>query len=183
MKRKTLEERLNQTRDWSAFTAEFDGESDRATALLAVAFLDVYLEQALTSFLVNDPQEVQRLLAPEQPLASFAARARMAYCLGLIDRPSFKDITLIREIRNEFAHSLQGRSFRDRDIAEKCAALKAPWIVLAPSAQVDSRRLFVVAVCFLGHALSGNAAVALLHRCRWLGDLEPELYGKPKPSE
>src|SRR6266481_591159 len=45
------------------------------------------------------------------PLASFDAKIRMAYCLGIIDEPTKSDLDAIRRVRNGFAHSIPHHSF------------------------------------------------------------------------
>src|SRR5262249_30800625 len=89
------------------------------------------LYQILTEFLVDDPNEVQLLLDTEQPLGSFGARIRAAYCLGLITRDAFERLGIIKSIRNRFAHRLHGLSFDDKEIQIDCDKLrKLAWTEL-----------------------------------------------------
>jgi DNA-binding MltR family transcriptional regulator len=114
-----------RSQDLEGFFEEFQRESDRATAILGAALLDEKLLQLLTAFLVDDDQQVQLLLDVEQPLGSFGARIRMAYCLGLITRELFDTLTTIKSIRNAFAHQLHGLSFESPGIAKECTKLEA----------------------------------------------------------
>ena len=109
--------------DFQGFAAEFQNEGDRAAAILAGALLDERLRALLTAYLVDDSKEVALLLEPEQPLGSFGARTRAAYCLGLLDKDLFALLSGIKKIRNAFAHQLHGLTFESPGIAQVCSAL------------------------------------------------------------
>ena len=121
----TREETILKSRDLQAFLNEFHTESDRATAVLGAALLDEKLLQVLETFFVDDKKQVNPLLKPEGALGSFAARIRVAYCLGLLTRDLFDTLTIVREIRNAFAHQLHGLSFATPSIAKKCDKLRS----------------------------------------------------------
>lgn len=113
--------------DWEAFVNEFAHESDRASALLGAAYLDEILGELIESFLVDD-ETTRSLLSsnrPYAPLGTFSSRILAAFCLGLIDRVQYKDLSSIRRIRNQFAHQLQGLSFQDESIEKECNKLVA----------------------------------------------------------
>ena len=107
------------------FAAEFQRESDRATAVLAAALLDERLRQLLAAYLIDDEKEVSLLLEPEQPLGSFGARVRTAYCLGLLDKDLYRVLLNVKKVRNSFAHELHGLTFDDPAVAAPCAQLRA----------------------------------------------------------
>jgi DNA-binding MltR family transcriptional regulator len=93
--------------DFPSIQSELVDASDRAAAIVGAAALDVHLERLLSAFMVDDMQEVNNLVAsdnPGAPLGSFSARTRACYCLGLITRTAFDDLNRIRQIRNIFAH-------------------------------------------------------------------------------
>lgn len=124
-KRKVLREETElKSQDLQGFVAEFQNESDRATAILGAALLDEKLRQLLTAFLVDDNVQVALLLDVEQPIGSFGARIRLAYCLGLVARSLFGVLTTIKAIRNAFAHQLHGLSFDSPNIARDCEKLR-----------------------------------------------------------
>lgn len=62
-----------QREDWDGFLKEFQGESDRAAAIVGAAFLDEHLRFLLEEFLVDDP-ESRNLL--EGALRGVTVRAR-----------------------------------------------------------------------------------------------------------
>ena len=104
---------------------ELGGESDRAVAVLTAAFLDHQLESLLRRFF-RQVRETDSLFEPMQPLASFSARIKLAYVLGLIDRQSQRELNRVRKIRNLFAHDRRPLSFADSKIANACSALEFP---------------------------------------------------------
>jgi hypothetical protein len=104
-----------------AFLKEFQRETDRAAAVLAVAYLDSRLETLLRTKFVAGPKFVEDLLTRQGGLSSFSARISIAYAVGLISMRSAKDLHLVRQIRNDFAHQLHGLSFKTHGIASRVA--------------------------------------------------------------
>jgi DNA-binding MltR family transcriptional regulator len=109
--------------DSKRFVEDIQKEPDRSVPIVAVAFLDDVLKQLLEAYFVDDKKTVRQLLDYPGALSSFAARADMAYCLGLIPVKSYKDIVQIRKIRNKFSHSHMPVSFENKDIADMCEKL------------------------------------------------------------
>jgi DNA-binding MltR family transcriptional regulator len=102
---------------------ELVNSSDRVAALIGATILDVQLERLISSFLIDDAEEVKQLLSIENqsaPLSSLAARARAAYCLGLISKEEYKDISTVRDIRNIFAHHIFDCNFHNEKIKAAC---------------------------------------------------------------
>ena len=124
-KRKKQREEISvKSQDVNGFLEEFQGETDRATAVLGAAFLDEQIYQLLHAFFVDDDQEKEEMLGVEKPLGSFGARIRLAYCVGLLPREDFEDLKTIKNIRNAFAHKLHGLAFDDSGIAKECNKLR-----------------------------------------------------------
>jgi mannitol operon repressor len=107
------------------FLLEFNKESDRGSALVAAAMLDERLKEILTAFLVESKTSTELVSGFNAPLGTFSARANAAFALGLIQENEFKEINLIRSIRNKFGHDWQPKSFETGAIADLCAQL--PW--------------------------------------------------------
>ena len=85
-------------------------ESDRGAVLVVAALLDDALESLLRTQFVDEPAVMNQVIEPlfDGPIAalgSLAAKAAMAYALGLINQRTFDDIRQIRRVRNAFAHS------------------------------------------------------------------------------
>lgn len=108
------------------FLAVFNSETDRGAALVAASMLDERLQEILTAFFVKS-QEVSDLLAGfNAPLGTLSSRASVTLALGLLQRNEFKEITLIRKIRNEFGHGWEPMSFSSNRIAGLTRQL--PWL-------------------------------------------------------
>lgn len=112
------EERFN------GFLTEFQHETERAAAVLGAAYLDTLLEELLCASFVEAPTDNDRLFAQEGPLASFSARIKLAYFLGLITKEEHDDLHQVREIRNRFAHKIHGLTFDTDEIRDRCRNLK-----------------------------------------------------------
>ncbi|MBB4758202.1 transcriptional regulator [Xanthomonas arboricola] len=115
-----------EVKELGVFLSEFDQESDRGAALTAAAVLDDRLAAILAAFFADTPSAKELIAGFNAPLGSLASRAAAAHALGLIQDNEFKEITLIRKIRNEFDHSWQGVSFSGGRVADLCNQL--PWL-------------------------------------------------------
>jgi DNA-binding MltR family transcriptional regulator len=101
--------------DWRPFKPEelsedvqkvFDvlnDESDLACVLIGSSYLGELLASILEVRFIKG-NTAKRLLDPNGAIGTFQARADLAYCLGLIDKSAYQDLSLIAEIRNTFAH-------------------------------------------------------------------------------
>lgn len=143
--------------DWEGFQAEFQEASDRAVAVLGAALLDAELERLLTWFLVDDEKEVQPLFQALGPFGSFGAKTKIAFTLGLISRDEYDDLSIIRTVRNDFAHGLHGLAFEDRSIKDRCLSLRipvrTPALLHAAHVAGSPRGLFVWATLMLKNSL------------------------------
>lgn len=139
-------------------------ESQRGGVLLGAAMLDDCLLKLLKGFMVDSAaHEVERLLEGglSAPLGSFSARTLIAYCLGLISEDEFKDIEIIRDIRNKFAHNLLEISFDNQSIQDKCKNLTASNIIPS-NIEFDASSRFLIAVAMLSSRIAIRALV--VHR-------------------
>lgn len=100
---------------------------DRVAGIVAATQLDNALTVALTARLVPlSRPDLDRLFGSMGPLATFHHRIEIGYAIGLIGRRTQKDLHLIREIRNAFAHSLLEVSFETPEIIEWIGKLTFP---------------------------------------------------------
>ncbi|MDB6130025.1 MAG: putative mannitol operon repressor [Verrucomicrobiales bacterium] len=98
-------------------------ESDRGCALMAAAFLDVWLEELLRKLFVPDKGTTDTMVGVNGPLGTYSARIDAAYLLGTYGNLTRQDLHLIRKVRNDFAHDPKELSFRDEPMAGRCRAL------------------------------------------------------------
>ncbi|GEM_PF-4038211 len=113
--------------------AEFKGASDRAAAIVGAAFLDELLTDLLTEYLIADTKKNDKeMFSGGGPLSTFSAKINMCYRLGLISKTECKIIHCIRNVRNKFAHKLEGVSFDDNSIKQQVLNIAIPIHLLTP---------------------------------------------------
>jgi hypothetical protein len=151
---------------WQNVANEFKHKRDRAAAILGAAFLEAHLGQLIASFLIEECDEDESLLTAEQPLGTFNARVRAAYCMGLISANEYHDLNLIMQIQYTFANQIGEVAFTDTGIREKCFMLRVPRDVLLPGVTRDPRQLFVFASAILTQHLACRAEAAVQKRCK-----------------
>ena len=84
-----------------------------AYVALSAQMLDDELQKVLIQNMPNFKTKTHnRMFKYPQPLSSFAAKIDIAHLFGLIDDKLYATLTLIREIRNEFAHPRVETHFR-----------------------------------------------------------------------
>jgi hypothetical protein len=92
--------------------------SDRAAAIVAVAFLESQLRVILELHFRKDTAVTGRFFRYPGPLSTFAAKIDMAYLIDLFDKETRRELHTIRDIRNEFAHQLGKRDFEQHRIRD-----------------------------------------------------------------
>jgi mannitol operon repressor len=97
-----------------------NAETDRGKALVSASVVEEMLTEILRAFLA-DSAETKRLF--DAPLSTLSAKALMCRSLRLISAVEFRDIDLVRKVRNEFAHSVTC-SFKDQKIRDWAQKLK-----------------------------------------------------------
>ena len=125
MNEETLKNTIERIFDENqAFHAELEGESDRATAILAVARFEDRLREAIAKRFVELNGELEnRIFCGYGPLSTLAGKLDIAYALGMYDQKTLKILRRIKKIRNKFAHSPKPVQFVDNDIADMCSTL------------------------------------------------------------
>lgn len=115
-----------------------DNESDRGVILIIGAMLDELLAELLMNVL--DPSVADKLVnGSTAPLGSFSARAKVSFAIGVIDAQDYKDIELIRKVRNAAAHfdGKQGfnTGFESQSVIGLCGNLSQNMLTNNPSAR------------------------------------------------
>jgi hypothetical protein len=108
--------------DWNSMVGPFHGESDRGAAVLAGGFVENFLGVYLKSYVV-DEKVGRDVFDAMGPLSSFSQRTAMARAFGYITRRQYDDLTLIRQIRNHFAHHPLEATFVTPKVAALCEKL------------------------------------------------------------
>lgn len=144
---KAMKNLESEERELSEFFAELAKESDLGAALVAASLLDEQLHDILRAFLATVSVSDDLLAGFNAPLGTFSARIAAAYSLGLIQENEYRELNLIRRIRNEFAHRWKDVSFETEKIAHLCSEL--PWLGPAEfeeGASTRSRFSFAVSI-------------------------------------
>jgi DNA-binding MltR family transcriptional regulator len=155
----------NPETDWQTVVSDFHNKTDRATAVLGAAYLEAHLGQLIASFFIEESGVAESLLDVERPLGTFSARARAAYCMGLISANEYYDLNLIMQIQYAFSNQVSEVAFTDDGIREKCFMLRIPREVLLPGESHTPRQLFVFATAMLTQHLAWRSVEAESKRC------------------
>jgi mannitol operon repressor len=98
-------------------------ETDRGRALVAASLIEEMLEEVLRAFLLSNVATKKLFDVANAPLSTLSAKSSASRALGLITAEEFRDIELVRRIRNAFAHSVLC-SFEDTKVRDWANALK-----------------------------------------------------------
>lgn len=94
---------------FDAFVDEFlDEQAQRAIIIMGTSKVEDLLFQILNQYLLPKmakAKDQDELLEGDRPLATFSARIKLVYRLGLIDKTLYKTLENLRDIRNKAAHS------------------------------------------------------------------------------
>lgn len=113
----------DEIQDLLSFSDAFNNESNHGAALIAASRVDEVLKGILKSFLLNGKPSDMLLDGMNAPLGTLSSRANAAHALGLIQDNELHEISIIRKIRNEFAHNWKGVSFNSEKIKSLCNEL------------------------------------------------------------
>jgi hypothetical protein len=106
-----------QTIDLASVIGELRTKSQAGTVLVSAAVIESGLQELLlTKMRTLSTNKAKRIF--NGPLRSFAAKIDVAYAFELIDDELYDDLTIIRDIRNEFAHSVTETDFGNPEIVE-----------------------------------------------------------------
>jgi mannitol operon repressor len=144
-----------------SFFGELQRETDRGLPLVAAALIDEKLINALRSFMCEGKAAERLLSEPNAPLGTFSARIDACFALGLIDEDEYQEITLVRKVRNLFAHSSSGLSFDNEKVVGLCASLKSPLPSGMAYEKAGARFRFTNATV--------STILRLFYRDRWVG--------------
>lgn len=90
------------------------------TAILGQALVEAQLETLLRSRFKRKDDSTWGLLTSETgPLSSFAAKITSGYAFGLYDEATKKNLNIVKDVRNAFAHTKAIIDFDNQLVAEK----------------------------------------------------------------
>jgi len=95
-----------------------------SVVMVHMAVLEDCLEAALLGKMHSLNREMRdRLFTGYGPLSSLSAKIDVGFALALLDRVDYDRLTVLRKIRNKFAHSPKGLRFEDDEIKGLLVAL------------------------------------------------------------
>lgn len=115
MSRKKIYPIKNLSEDLKKLYDVLNEANDLSCVLIGTSFLDETLRSMLQKYLVKC-DTAKNMLNPNGSLGTFNNRRDLTYCLALINKRRCKDLRIIQDIRNLFAHSHLGKSFGDKDV-------------------------------------------------------------------
>lgn len=113
-----------ETDNEKALFEGLENDSDRAAAIIAGSIIDIRLTAAIKHRLRRDDVIENKLFQSSGPLGTFSAKIDLARLMGIISAPAYRDIHIIRDIRNSFAHDLRIRDFKSASIRDRAMNLK-----------------------------------------------------------
>ncbi|WP_158805313.1 MltR family transcriptional regulator [Acidisoma sp. L85] len=114
-----LEETHPHLRDFFDFLPGLNKESARGSVLISCSYLDDLIRQILLAFFVESDAGKRLVEGFNAPLGAFSTRSAAAFSLGLISEREFKELAILRRIRNRFAHHVHA-SFETQEIHDLC---------------------------------------------------------------
>jgi hypothetical protein len=102
--------------DWPIIE-EIEKADDRAAAILAISLIEDRLEKAIKPLLHSHKEITPAMFDGLGPLASFSAKTRMGFLLGIYGEQFRNTLSRIGQIRNKFAHELNVNSFTHQHIS------------------------------------------------------------------
>lgn len=116
---------------------DFAKESDRAAVILAASAVEELLRTILIARLVAVTSSSDELFdSATAPLGTLSSRIEMAYRLGVISVKFARDLHLLRKIRNDFAHNINGCSFDDARVKSRILELTSSHGIISRSRHV-----------------------------------------------
>jgi DNA-binding MltR family transcriptional regulator len=103
---------------------ELEIASDRTSAIVAAAFIETRLEYIIRARLANETKVLDNLFRGSGPLGNFSTKADLALLVGVISSDAHKDLVVLKNVRNEFAHNLSSTSFEAQKISDLCQNFK-----------------------------------------------------------
>ena len=127
----SIVEKMNKRKDLVFET--LNRESDRGVILVGTMFLDEGLEGLIRAKFQDKRRKIKGitngLFGPVGPLGTFWAKIRLAYALDLIAAYEYRDLELLRTIRNRFAHKIEAVGFADTEVMKLAERLESPEVL------------------------------------------------------
>lgn len=104
----------------------YNEKNDRGMAILIATNVENILQSCLEKILLANSSKSDSIFGMNAPLATFYNKIIMCFALEVIGNETKKNLTIIRAIRNAFAHSKIPINFRTLEVINVCALLNFP---------------------------------------------------------
>ena len=123
-RKKTFLSRVGKADEENIFALfdTFKNETDRGSAIVIHAYIDNLLNDFLKRRITDEEVYVKEI----EGQLSFYRRINLCYLMGVLSKEEMDELKLINEIRNDFAHDVDIKSFDENGITAKCNNLKIP---------------------------------------------------------
>lgn len=109
----------SKDKEFKKFIEEIEKDSEREQAIICHGYVEDLLKELLKKRLIDFNVD----LAESIP---FKHLLNLCHITGIVTEAERKDIKLLAEIRNRFAHKRKIKSFNAEDIPELCKDLRTP---------------------------------------------------------
>lgn len=157
-------------------------QDERAMVLSLATFIEDTLGRLLLAYFRDCKATRELIEGFSAPLGTLGSRIKAVYAVGLVTEEQFKDMEILRKIRNQFAHNWEGVSLERNDIAAMVGQLSGYSFDGDPAQSAGKDRLLgTLSVCcielylFQGRIETGKAVKAqdVSHRLTTIPPTEP----------
>lgn len=98
------------------FLSLIGAQDDRAMVLSLATFIEDTLGRLLIAYFRDCKATRDLVEGFSAPLGTLGTRTKAAYSFGLVTEAQYKDMEILRKVRNQFAHNWEGVSLARNDI-------------------------------------------------------------------
>lgn len=118
-----------QSDDDKAILKEIHEQTPRGAVLIAAAYVEERLVDALKSRLNHHPTIENKIFKGYGPMASFSMRIDFGLLLGIYDENTHRVLRTLKDIRNDFAHKPEPIDFQTQKIRDLCYNLELRGVI------------------------------------------------------
>jgi hypothetical protein len=118
-----LSRKIPSPEEYRELSEEILNGSDRSVAIILSAEVERFLEFAILAKFTNIAGK-DKLIGSDGPIATFSRKIQIGYAMGLYNSELRDDLDRIRDVRNDFAHSVMPISFNTSSVRSRCLMLK-----------------------------------------------------------
>jgi len=153
----------SKDQEFKKFIEEIEKESERAQAIICHAYVEDLLKELLKKRLIEFNDDLANSTA-------FKHLLNLCYITGILTEAEKKDIRLLAEIRNKFAHNRKIKSFNAANIPNLCNVLRIPKFLTRELSPQDK---FIKTAGYYIQIL--NLKLKYTKKVRFVEDESPEL--------